>query len=240
MVDMAIGIIIGTSFNAVINSLVNKVIMPPLFLLTNGVNLGNKKYILREASAGIEEVAIGYGDLLNVLIDFLIVAMTIFLVIKDAHDYPLHLNSVEIDVRQNEQTVHRQSWTLDQEMEEREASLEFELTDCPLAPGEVEVYPTLSYTISGKTRELLVDNYRRIAKPPLRIRIAETPLPKLENWFSGDVHLHSSLTDDQVEFGAPLKQIQKAIFIVGIDVQTIEFLLQFVCSRAVAFCKFKE
>ncbi len=46
MVDMAIGIIIGTSFNAVINSLVTKVIMPPLSLLTNGVNLGNKKYIL--------------------------------------------------------------------------------------------------------------------------------------------------------------------------------------------------
>lgn len=82
MVDMAIGIIIGTSFNAVINSLVTKVIMPPLSLLTNGVNLGNKKYILRDASSGIEEVAIGYGDLLNVLIDFLIVAMTIFLVIK--------------------------------------------------------------------------------------------------------------------------------------------------------------
>lgn len=82
MVDMAIGIIIGTSFNAVINSLVTKVIMPPLSLLTNGVNLGNKKYILREASSGIEEVAIGYGDLLNVLIDFIIVAMTIFLVIK--------------------------------------------------------------------------------------------------------------------------------------------------------------
>jgi large conductance mechanosensitive channel len=82
MVDMAIGIIIGTSFNAVINSLVTKVIMPPLSLLTNGVNLGNKKYILRDASSGIEEVAIGYGDLLNVLIDFIIVAMTIFLVIK--------------------------------------------------------------------------------------------------------------------------------------------------------------
>lgn len=82
MVDMAIGIIIGASFNAVINSLVKKVIMPPLSLLTNGVNIGNKKYILREASEGLEEVAIGYGDLLNVLIDFLIVALTIFLVVK--------------------------------------------------------------------------------------------------------------------------------------------------------------
>lgn len=82
MVDMAIGIIIGASFNAVVNSLVKKIIMPPLSLLTEGVNLGDKKYILREAAEGIEEVAIGYGDLLNVLIDFLIVAMTIFLVVK--------------------------------------------------------------------------------------------------------------------------------------------------------------
>jgi len=82
MVDMAIGIIIGASFNAVVNSLVKKIIMPPLSLLTEGVNLGDKKYILREAGEGIEEVAIGYGDLLNVLIDFLIVAMTIFLVVK--------------------------------------------------------------------------------------------------------------------------------------------------------------
>ena len=82
MLDMAIGIIIGASFNAVINSLVKKVIMPPLSLLTSGVNLDNKKLILREASEGLEEVAIGYGDLLNVLIDFLIVAMTIFLVVK--------------------------------------------------------------------------------------------------------------------------------------------------------------
>jgi len=82
MVDMAIGIIIGASFNAVINSLVKKVIMPPLSLLTDGVNLGNKKYILRDATEALEEVAIGYGDLLNVLVDFLIVALTIFLVVK--------------------------------------------------------------------------------------------------------------------------------------------------------------
>ena len=79
---MAIGIIIGAAFNNVISTLVKKVIMPPLSLLTGGVNLGNHKYILRSASEGVEEVAIGYGDLMNVLIDFLIIALTIFLVIK--------------------------------------------------------------------------------------------------------------------------------------------------------------
>lgn len=82
MVDMAIGIIIGASFNAVVNTLVKKVIMPPLSLLTGGINLDNKKYVLRSAAEGVEELAIGYGDLFNVLLDFLIVALTIFIVVK--------------------------------------------------------------------------------------------------------------------------------------------------------------
>ncbi len=79
---MAVGIIIGTAFNNVVNVLVKKVALPPLSLLTDGVNFKNKKYILREASEGIEEVAIGYGELIEVLIDFTVIAFTIFVVIK--------------------------------------------------------------------------------------------------------------------------------------------------------------
>ncbi|MBC7000142.1 large conductance mechanosensitive channel protein MscL [Cytophaga sp. FL35] len=82
MIDMAIGIIIGTAFNEVINTLVKKIIMPPLSLLTDDVQLSNRKYVLREASEGVEEVAIGYGEMFEVLIDFLIIAFTIFVVIK--------------------------------------------------------------------------------------------------------------------------------------------------------------
>lgn len=82
MIDMAVGIIIGTAFNKVVNTIVNKVVMPPLSLLTDGVNLANKQYILREEQEGLEEVAIGYGELIEVLIDFTIIAFTIFIVIK--------------------------------------------------------------------------------------------------------------------------------------------------------------
>jgi len=82
MIDMAVGIIIGTAFNAVVNVLVKKVVMPPLSLLTDDVNIANRKYILRNASEGVEEVAIGYGELIEALIDFLIIALTIFVVIK--------------------------------------------------------------------------------------------------------------------------------------------------------------
>jgi len=82
MIDMAIGIIIGTAFNQVVNVLVKKIVMPPLSLMTAGVNLSERKYVLREAYGDIEEVAIGYGELIEVLIDFAIISLTIFVVIK--------------------------------------------------------------------------------------------------------------------------------------------------------------
>ncbi len=82
LIDMAVGIIIGTAFNNVVNTLVKKVVMPPLSMLTDDVNLANKKYILRQAGENIEEVAIGYGEMIEAFIDFGIIAFTIFMVIK--------------------------------------------------------------------------------------------------------------------------------------------------------------
>ena len=88
MMDMAIGIIIGAAFNKVIDVLVKKVFMPPLSLMTDGLNYQDKKYILREAvvdangDISVHEVAIEYGVLFEAFLDFLIVGMTVFLVVK--------------------------------------------------------------------------------------------------------------------------------------------------------------
>ncbi|TWO31714.1 large conductance mechanosensitive channel protein MscL [Seonamhaeicola sediminis] len=88
MMDMAIGIIIGAAFNKVIDVLVKKVMLPPLSLLTNGVNFEHKKLILRESvlnSKGTlvtEEVAIGYGALSEAFLDFIIIGFTVFIVVK--------------------------------------------------------------------------------------------------------------------------------------------------------------
>ncbi len=83
MIDMAIGIIVGTAFNKVVNTLVKKVIMPPLSLLSEGVTLTNRKLILRDGAAeGVDEVAIWYGELIEVLVDFGIISLTIFVVLK--------------------------------------------------------------------------------------------------------------------------------------------------------------
>lgn len=72
LIDMAVGIIIGTAFNNVVNVLVKKIIMPPLSLFTDDVNLQSKKYVLRVATEAKEEVAVGYGELIEVIIDFLL------------------------------------------------------------------------------------------------------------------------------------------------------------------------
>lgn len=88
MIDMAVGIIIGTAFNRVVDVLVKQVVMPPLSLMTDGINFENRKFVLRngippgDAGTGVEEVAIGYGALIGALIDFLIIGFTIFLVVR--------------------------------------------------------------------------------------------------------------------------------------------------------------
>jgi len=88
MMDMAIGIIIGASFNKVIDVLVKQVLMPPLSLMTDGVDLQTKRIILREAVLNANgdivtsEAAIGYGALGEAFLDFIIIGFTIFIVVK--------------------------------------------------------------------------------------------------------------------------------------------------------------
>ena len=82
MIDMAIGIIIRASFNAVINVLVKNVILPPLSLLSDGINFQEKKLILRDATEKTSQVSIDYGLLTETVLDFLIVGFTIFIVVK--------------------------------------------------------------------------------------------------------------------------------------------------------------
>lgn len=88
VVDMAVGIVIGASFGKIVSTLVNNVIMPPLGLLTGGVDFADKKIVLKHAvldpagAVKAPEVAIGYGLFINTVIDFVIVAFALFVVIK--------------------------------------------------------------------------------------------------------------------------------------------------------------
>jgi len=81
-IDMAVGIVVGASFGKIVNSLVNDVLMPPIGVLIGGVDFSSLKLVLKAAVADNPEVSLNYGLFVNNLINFLIVAFSIFLVVK--------------------------------------------------------------------------------------------------------------------------------------------------------------
>ena len=87
VVDLAVGVVIGAAFGKIVTALVDKVIMPPIGLLIGGVDFSKWAITLKEAgvdAAGkeIPAVAIGIGEFLNTVVQFVIVAFAIFLVVK--------------------------------------------------------------------------------------------------------------------------------------------------------------
>ena len=82
--DLAVGVIIGGAFGNIVKSLVDQVIMPPIGLMTGGIDFADLKLVLKagDESAKVAEVAIQYGAFINTLIQFLIVAGVIFLLVK--------------------------------------------------------------------------------------------------------------------------------------------------------------
>lgn len=88
VVDMAVGIIIGGAFGKIVSSLVADIIMPPIGLLIGGVKFNNLKIILKHAHLDeatgqtTEAVSINYGNFISTTLDFIIIAFSIFLLIK--------------------------------------------------------------------------------------------------------------------------------------------------------------
>ena len=84
VVDLAVGVIIGGAFGAIIKSLVDQVIMPPIGLVTGGVDFTELKWVLKPADAATKhaEVAIQYGAFINTIIQFLITAAAVFALVK--------------------------------------------------------------------------------------------------------------------------------------------------------------
>lgn len=87
VIDLAVGVVIGGAFGKIVSALVDKVIMPPIGLLIGGVDFSKLAITLKAATvdaAGKEvpAVVLGYGEFINALIQFLIVAFAIFMVVK--------------------------------------------------------------------------------------------------------------------------------------------------------------
>lgn len=82
VIDLAVGVIIGAAFGKIITTLVEKVLMPPIGLMIGGVDFSKLSITLKDAVGDRPAVVIQYGEFLNAIIAFIIVAFCIFMVIK--------------------------------------------------------------------------------------------------------------------------------------------------------------
>lgn len=82
VIDMAVGVIIGGAFGKIVTSLVNDIIMPPVGLLMGNADFSQLSIVLKQADGTQKAVTINYGIFVNNILDFVIVAFSIFIAIK--------------------------------------------------------------------------------------------------------------------------------------------------------------
>lgn len=82
VIDLAVGVVVGTAFGKIVSSFVTDIIMPPIGVLTGGVDFSKLAFTLKKASEGSAAVTMNYGIFLNTVIDFLIISFSIFVTVK--------------------------------------------------------------------------------------------------------------------------------------------------------------
>lgn len=82
VVDLAVGVVIGTAFGKIVSSLVSDIIMPIVGVLTGGVDFSDLKLVIKEGAKEAENVTVNYGMFIQNVVDFLIIAFSIFVVVK--------------------------------------------------------------------------------------------------------------------------------------------------------------
>lgn len=76
VIDMAVGVVMGTAFTKIVNSLVTNIITPSISILTGKINIAELSYVVNE------ELSITYGQFLQAIIDFFIIAFSVFCIVK--------------------------------------------------------------------------------------------------------------------------------------------------------------
>jgi large conductance mechanosensitive channel len=82
VIDMAVGVIIGGAFGKIVTSFVNDIIMPPIGVLIGGVNFSDLKITMVEATGDTPAATINYGAFIQTILDFFIIALCIFILVK--------------------------------------------------------------------------------------------------------------------------------------------------------------
>ncbi len=104
VLDMAVGVVVGAAFNAIVTGLVNNIINPVVAYLTDGVAINELKWVIREAIAANEEagiaevaeIAVTYGAWIQTIVDFFIIALSVFVAVRVIKNMERKLNAKQI------------------------------------------------------------------------------------------------------------------------------------------------
>lgn len=103
VLDMAVAVVIGTAFNGIVNSLVKDIIMPLITLFTGRISFTDWKWVITPAAGEAAENALYYGNFIHMIINFLIIAFSIFVTLKVVLAFQSHFESKKLE--ENEEDV---------------------------------------------------------------------------------------------------------------------------------------
>jgi len=87
VIDLAVGVVVGTAFGKIVTSFVTDIIMPPIGFLTGGVDFSDLAITLKKATEESAAITMNYGLFLNTVIDFLIISFSIFIAVKQLNRF---------------------------------------------------------------------------------------------------------------------------------------------------------
>ncbi len=144
----------------------------------------------------------------------------ILILVKDAHRFPIILYPIRAEINYSDNTGD--SILLTEKTFQIEEPWWFKVIEVKPREnfcGTLQIKIPLETQRKGKKKihTFFTDNYRGSSHSPLKIHVAREPFPKFKNWFHGDIHHHSDLTNDQVEFGGPIEATAKIAKAMGIS-----------------------
>jgi len=87
VMDMAVGVIMGAAFTAIINSMVKDILMPIISLIVGRMNFSDLKWIIKPATANTAETALTYGNFIQAVINFVLIALCVFIMVKQMNKF---------------------------------------------------------------------------------------------------------------------------------------------------------
>lgn len=143
--------------------------------------------------------------------------LPLLMLVKDADRYPVLLKSVLVTVKNNTRVFCEQEYPIDENVGQKWWWRMEHIQLPESCRGELQIAVQIHYVAGGQEKRTTSDNYALTSKSPFTVYADSDPLPKEPDWYFGDLHVHTELTDDQVEFGAPMRATREMARAMGLQ-----------------------